>query len=358
MSVKVLFIDRDGTLIEEPPDHQVDALHKVKLVRGVIPALIRLAGTGYRFVMLSNQDGRGSDSFPEADFRLCQDFVISLFESQGIVFDEVFVCPHRPQDDCDCRKPRTGLVTRFLADTDLDKAASAVIGDRDTDLQMAERLGLRGFLISADQGHGSNWASVCTTLCGNSRQATVDRKTRETAIRVSVDLDSANPIDIDTGIGFYNHMLEQIAKHGGFSLRLTCSGDLEVDEHHTVEDTAICLGTAIRRALGNKLDIGRYGFLLPMDESECKVSLDLSGRAFFVFQGEFPREQVGALPTELVKHFFRTLSDSLGAALHLEVRGENTHHMVEACFKSVGRALRQAIRLDGGGLPTTKGTLN
>jgi imidazoleglycerol-phosphate dehydratase/histidinol-phosphatase len=354
MSEKVLFIDRDGTLIEEPADNQVDALDKVKLLAGVIPALNQLADSGYRLVMVTNQDGLGTASFPEDDFRLCQDFVLDLFASQGILFDEVFVCPHRSEDACDCRKPRTGLLTNFLATTDLDTKRSAVIGDRQTDLQMAEKIGVPGFLISADSG----WAEVCSALNGQSRQASVERNTKETVIEATVNLDASGPISISTGIGFYDHMLEQIAKHGGFSLQVRCNGDLEVDEHHTVEDTAICLGAAIRGALGDKRGIGRYGFLLPMDESESKVSLDLSGRPFFVFKGEFPRNQVGGLPTELVKHFFQTLSDSLGAALHIEVSGENTHHMVEACFKSVGRTLRQAIRLEGSELPSTKGTLN
>jgi imidazoleglycerol-phosphate dehydratase/histidinol-phosphatase len=354
MSKKVLFIDRDGTLIEEPPDNQVDALDKVKLVPGVVAALNQLAESGFRFVMVTNQDGLGTKSFPEEDFRTCQDFVIALFESQGIVFDEVFICPHQPQDACECRKPRTGLLTNYLASTDLDAERSAVIGDRETDMQMAEKLGLPGFLLSPT----SDWTGICSALNGKSRQAAVKRNTKETIIEATVDLDNAKPIDIGTGIGFYDHMLEQIAKHGGFSLQLKCSGDLDVDEHHTVEDTAICLGNAMREALGDKRGIGRYGFLLPMDESESKVSLDLSGRPYFVFKGEFPREQVGTLPTELVKHFFQTLSESLGAALHIEVSGENTHHMVEACFKSVGRAIRQAITLEGRELPSTKGTLS
>lgn len=354
MSVKVLFIDRDGTLIEEPPDNQVDALDKIKLVRGVVPALIGLANIGYRFVMVTNQDGLGTPAFPENDFQVCQDFVISIFETQGITFDDVFVCPHRLEDACECRKPRTGLLTRYLADTDLDSENSAVIGDRDTDMALAEKLGIRGFLISSN----SDWASVRKSLNRKLRQATVERNTKETSVRAAVNLDCEGPIKIDTGIGFYDHMLEQIAKHGGFSLQVSCKGDLEVDEHHTVEDTAICIGTAIRQALGDKRGIGRYGFLLPMDESESKVSLDLSGRAYFVFKGEFPREQVGSLPTELVKHFFHTLSDSLGAALHIDVSGANTHHMIEACFKSVGRSLRQGIRLEGSDLPSTKGTLS
>ncbi len=352
MPEKVLFIDRDGTLIEEPPDNQVDSLEKIKLVRGVVPALTKLADCGYRFVMVSNQDGLGTKSFPDDDFKLCQDFVIAMFESQGIAFDKVFICPHTAEDACECRKPRTGLLTRYLADTDLDTRNSAVIGDRDTDMALAERLGLQGILISPESG----WANACKALNGKSRQASIERNTNETSTIAAVDLDNESPISIDTGIGFYDHMLEQIAKHGGFSLQVKCEGDLEVDEHHTVEDTAICLGAAIRQALGDKRGIGRYGFLLPMDESESKVSLDLSGRAFFDFKGEFPRERIGSMPTELVKHFFHTLSDSLGAALHIDVSGENAHHMVEACFKSVGRSLRQAIRPEGGALPSTKGT--
>ena len=354
MPEKILFIDRDGTLIEEPPDNQVDSLEKIKLMRDVVPALTQLADCGYRFVMVTNQDGLGTKSFPDNDFKLCQDFVIAMFESQGIAFDKVFICPHTAEDACECRKPRTGLLTRYLADTDLDTRNSAVIGDRDTDMALAERLGLQGILISPKSG----WAHACKALSGKSRHARIERNTNETSIMAAVDLDRESPVSIDTGIGFYNHMLEQIAKHGGFSLQIKCEGDLEVDEHHTVEDTAICLGTAIRQALGDKRGIGRYGFLLPMDESESKVSLDLSGRTFFDFKGEFPRERIGSLPTELVKHFFHTLSDSLGAALHIDVSGENTHHMVEACFKSVGRSLRQAIRLDGSELPSTKGTLS
>ncbi|MFQ5546891.1 MAG: bifunctional histidinol-phosphatase/imidazoleglycerol-phosphate dehydratase HisB [Woeseia sp.] len=356
MADKVLFIDRDGTLIEEPVNHQVDSLDKVRLVPGVVPALNQLADSGYRLVMVTNQDGLGTDSFPERNFRECQDFVLSLFESQGIVFDEIFVCPHLPEDACECRKPRTGLLTRYLARTDIDTEKSAVIGDRDTDLQMADALGLRGFLIS--DGADQDWATISRTLNGGIRQASLERNTRETAIHSAVNLDDESLISIDTGIGFYDHMLEQIARHGGFSLRMRCSGDLNIDEHHTVEDTAICLGTVIRRALGDKRGIGRYGFVLPMDESECRVSLDLSGRAYFAFEGDFSRERVGGLPTELVKHFFRSFADSVGAGLHIAVSGENAHHMVEACFKSVGRALRQAIRHEGTELPSTKGTLS
>lgn len=358
MSAKVLFIDRDGTLIEEPEDCQVDALEKIRLVDNVIPALLELANHGFRFVLVSNQDGLGSDTFPQDHFDICHDHTLSLFTSQGVRFDEIFICPHLPEDNCECRKPRTGLLTKYLAATDIDLVASAVIGDRATDMELAERIGVRGLLVNADDEHAMTWPDIARLLCHSDRVATVERNTNETRISVGVNLDTSDQIFVSTGIGFYDHMLEQIAKHGGFSLVISCDGDLEIDEHHTVEDTAICLGTALRQALGNKFGVGRYGFLLPMDESEAQVALDLSGRASFQFAGEFPRENVGELSTEMVEHFFRSLADSLGAALHIAVTGQNTHHMIEACFKSVGRALRQAINRDGTELPSTKGTLS
>jgi imidazoleglycerol-phosphate dehydratase/histidinol-phosphatase len=357
MAEKILFIDRDGTLIEEPDDFQVDALEKVRLVPNAIPALLELARYGFRFVMVSNQDGLGTASFPQDQFDVCQAHTLQLFASQGIVFDEVFVCPHMPDDNCECRKPRTGLLTRYLAATDINLELSAVIGDRKTDVQLADRIGVRGLLVNADDSSSKTWDEIVTLLCYSDRVARVERKTNETRISVAVNLDSAESAEISTGIGFYDHMLEQIAKHGGFGLQIRCDGDLHVDEHHTVEDTAICLGTALREALGNKFGIARYGFLLPMDESEAKVALDLSGRAAFQFSADFPRENVGELSTEMVEHFFRSLAESLGAALHVEIRGENTHHMIEAGFKSVGRALRQAIAQSGSELPSTKGML-
>lgn len=352
---KILFIDRDGTLIEEPEDEQVDRLDKVRLLPGVIPALLELADAGFEFVLVSNQDGLGTDAFPTADFERCHRHAMALFESQGIRFSEEFICPHLPGDGCACRKPRTGLLTRFLAGTDLDLDRSAVIGDRDSDLELARNIGIAGILVGGP--HGRDWRSIARTLRGSDRRATVNRQTRETSIDVTVSLDDTAATRIDTGIGFFDHMLEQVAKHGGFGLELAVRGDLEVDEHHTVEDTAICLGTALREALGDKRGIGRYGFTVPMDESEARCSLDLSGRGAFVFRGAFTRDRVGALSTEMVEHFFRSLAESLGAALHLEVTGANAHHMVESCFKCVGRALRQAIRREDSDLPSTKGLL-
>jgi imidazoleglycerol-phosphate dehydratase/histidinol-phosphatase len=350
-----LFIDRDGTLVEEPPDEQVDSLEKVRFMPGVFAALTELAQHGYRLVMVTNQDGLGTESFPQAAFEQPQQFILETLRSQGIEFEAIFVCPHRKGDGCGCRKPSTGLVAEYISVSGVDLAASAVVGDRDTDLQFAANLGVRGVRVRRHGTPEETWPAVVRAL--TARRAQVSRRTRETGIDVRVNLDETSPISITTGIGFFDHMLEQLAKHGGFALELTCKGDLEIDEHHTVEDCALALGEALRRALGAKVGIARYGFLLPMDEAQAQVAIDLSGRASAQFSGRFNREAVGGLPTELVPHFFRSLAESLGAAVHVSVTGENSHHMIEACFKGVGRALRQALRRESRELPSTKGVL-
>ncbi len=349
-----LFIDRDGTLVDEPADEQVDAFEKVRLTEGVIPALIRLRDAGYRFVIVSNQDGRGTESFPESDFAPVQAFIGALFASQGIRFDAEFFCPHFAADGCDCRKPRTGLLTRFLMENPPDLKRSFVIGDRQTDLDLAGNLGIQGLRVGPD---GETWDAVATRILSGVRRGSVQRRTKETDIAVAVDLDATGPVSIATGIGYYDHMLEQVARHGGIALTVSCKGDLEVDEHHTVEDVALALGQALREALGEKRGIGRYGFLLPMDEALAQLALDLGGRPYAVFEGTLPRERVGELPTEMVPHFFRSLADSLGASIHVKVSGDNAHHMVEGSFKALGRALRDAVRRDGGEIPSTKGML-
>ena len=303
---RVLFIDRDGTLVHEPPDEQVDRLDKIRLLEGVIPALVRLGQAGYRLVLVSNQDGRGTESFPEQAFRTAHDFIMALFASQGVRFEAEFICPHFDHQGCNCRKPRLGLLTDFLRDTPLDRSDSYVIGDRDTDLELAANLGIQGLLVGP---RGTSWRELADRLLLAPRRASRTRQTNETRIRVSLDLDAPGPIDVRTGIGFFDHMLEQLAKHGGFALTLDCQGDLQVDEHHTVEDCAITLGEAMAQALGAKRGIGRYGFLLPMDESLAQVAVDLGGRPYLVFQGHFSRDQVGGLATELVPHFFRSLGD-------------------------------------------------
>ena len=355
MSARVAFLDRDGTLIEEPSDYQVDSLAKLRLAQGVVPALRRLQEAGFELVMVSNQDGLGTDSFPQEDFDGPHDFLMTLLSSQGIAFAEVFVCPHFAEDGCDCRKPLTGLVNEFMRTRPVDRAGSVMIGDRETDLKFAENLGLRGFRV--DAGKPGSWEQVVRDIVDAPRVGRVRRKTRETDLNVEVDLDAPPGAEVATGIGFFDHMLEQLAKHGGFGLKLRCDGDLEVDEHHTVEDCALALGAALKEALGDRRGIGRFAFELPMDEADVKVLLDLSGRPWLKFRGSFARERVGGLPTELVEHFFRSLAEASGATLHIRVRGENTHHMIESCFKGVGRTLRQAIAREGGDIPSTKGVL-
>ncbi|MEE4305019.1 MAG: bifunctional histidinol-phosphatase/imidazoleglycerol-phosphate dehydratase HisB [Wenzhouxiangella sp.] len=351
---KILFIDRDGCLIEEPADEQVDSFDKFRLMPGVIPALLELKAAGYRFVMVSNQDGLGTDAFPESDFRGPQDLLLQILESQGIEFDALHIDPTLPEENAPTRKPGIGMLLDYLRDPQLDRQRSAVIGDRQTDLELADNMGLPGYRIGPD---GPDWPGVARALLGTARTGEVRRQTRETDIAVKVDLDATGPVAIDTGIGFFDHMLEQVAAHGGFALDLRCKGDLKVDEHHTVEDCALALGGALDRALGDRSGIGRYGFLLPMDESLAQVAIDLSGRPAIVFEADFPRESVGGLHTEMVEHFFASLSQALRCAIHVKVTGENTHHMVEACFKGVGRALRPALARTGSGTPSTKGVL-
>lgn len=352
---RILFVDRDGTLIAEPPDEQIDRFEKFQLLPGVISALKRLVGAGYELVMVSNQDGLGTDSFPQADFEGPQRLLLDVLASEGITFREVLIDPHFPGDGAPTRKPEIGMVRHYLRSGVIDTDASAVIGDRQTDLDLAANMGIAGHRIGPDL----DWPALVRRLLDRNRSAQVERRTHETRITVGVDLDREARPETHTGIGFFDHMLEQLGLHGGFALTLRCDGDLHIDEHHTVEDCALALGQALRKALGDRRGIGRYGFLLPMDESLAQVALDLSGRSHFTFTGSFNREAVGGLPTELVPHFFRSLSDALGATLHLTVTGDNAHHMVEACFKAVGRCLRQALARDGASsaIPSSKGSL-
>ncbi len=307
---KVVFVAGDSLV--DPPS----------LARGVIPALLRLRDAGYELVVVADPpDGA----------------VLALFDSQGIRL----------------AAPEARSANAWLRGGDLDLTASAVVGRSDAPLAFARELGLRAFR----NGDGDDWSAIAHRLADAPRTATVERATRETRVLVDVDLDREAIAEASTGIGFFDHMLEQLGRHGGFALRLRCEGDTRVDEHHTVEDSALALGEALRRALGDKRGVARYGFALPMDEARAEALLDLSGRAYFVFEGRFERERVGELPTELVPHFFRSLADALGANLHLRVSGENAHHMIEACFKAVARALRMAIRREGREIPSTKGQL-
>lgn len=354
----ILFVDRDGTLIEEPADFQIDAYEKIRFVKNVIPAMLRLREAGYQFVIVSNQDGLGSESYPQASFDGPNDLMLQIFASQGIVFRDVLVDPSWPADNSPNRKPGIGMMLPYLQDRNIDWARSAMVGDRPTDIQFADNMKIRGFQLRTAQFGGEwDWDGIAHELADAPRRAVVQRDTKETQIRVTVDLDKVAAAKIDTGLPFFDHMLDQIGRHGGFALEVQAKGDLHIDEHHTIEDTGLALGQALREALGDKRGIGRYGFTLPMDETLASAALDFSGRPYFVFEGGFKRERVGDMPTELVPHFFRSLCDAAGLNLNLKVEGDNDHHKVEACFKALARALRQAIRREGTELPSTKGAL-
>jgi imidazoleglycerol-phosphate dehydratase/histidinol-phosphatase len=352
---KIAFVDRDGTIIEEPEDFQIDRMDKLAFVPGAISALKALQDGGFELVLVSNQDGLGTESFPTADFEGPHRLMLSILFSEGIEFSAEHICPHLPDAGCSCRKPAVGLLREYLSDDCWSRAKSAVIGDRETDLALAANLGVRGVRIGDDQT--PDWAHIVDTLNAPQNIATVERKTKETDIRVRVSLNDATPSQISTGIGFFDHMLEQLARHGGFSLEMSCRGDLHIDEHHTTEDCALALGEALARVTEDKRGLGRYGFVVAMDEARAQATVDLSGRPYCAFNAPLQRESVGGLPNEMVGHFFTSLATAAKLTLHVEVSGDNDHHMVEGAFKATGRALRQALARQGNRLPSTKGVL-
>ena len=353
MKKKAIFVDRDGTIIAEPADEQVDSLEKLEFVPGAISGLRSLCGLGYELVMATNQDGLGTPSFPLEDFQPPHDKMLRTLEGEGVVFDDFLIDRSFPSEGLATRKPGTGMFGKYL-DGSYDLAASFVIGDRDTDMQLAERLGARGLQLGK-----MTWQQIAETVRRTERSAEVVRRTAETDILVRLDLDGSGKEDIDTGLKFLDHMLSQLVHHGGMDLTLHCKGDLEVDEHHSMEDCGIALGQALREALGQKLGIGRYGFALPMDESRALVLLDFGGRSELVWDVEFTREYVGDVPTEMFRHFFKSLCDAAACNLCVSARGENNHHIAEAVFKAFARTVRQAaarnvFSLD---LPSSKGIL-
>ena len=373
---RVLFIDRDGTLIVEPPiDYQVDSLEKLELVPGALRAMHFIASRlPFKLVMVTNQDGLGTDSFPEDTFWPAHNKMLRTFENEGITFDDIIIDRTFEHENKPTRKPGTALLGEYLSG-DYDLENSFVIGDRLSDVQLAKNLGCKAILLRDIDDVASefnekglsettsivttSWDKVSEFLQGGSRQATVTRNTSETKIEVSVDLDGTGKCLISTGLGFFDHMLEQIGRHSGIDLKIQAIGDLHVDEHHTIEDTAIALGDALRQALGDKRGIERYGYVLPMDDCLCTVAIDFGGRPWLVWDAEFKREKIGDMPTEMFLHFFKSLSDSARMNLFIRAEGTNEHHKIEGIFKGLARAIKTAIRRDifKYTLPSTKGTL-
>lgn len=354
---RILFIDRDGTLIEEPADEQIDAFEKLKFAKGVFKNLgfIR-SNLDFRFVMVSNQDGLGTSSFPEETFWPVHNFILQTLEGERITFDDTLIDRHFPEDNNPCRKPGTGMLKEYINNPEYDIEGSYVIGDRETDRQLAENLGCKALILGKD---GMTWDKIAEILFAGERKAEVRRTTKETDISVSLNIDGTGKCDISTGIGFFDHMLEQIGRHGMMDLAICTKGDLNVDEHHTIEDTAIVLGECILKALGDKRGIERYGYCLPMDDSLCRVAIDFGGRPWLVWDAEFKREKIGDMPTEMFIHFFKSLSDAARMNLNIKAEGQNEHHKIEGIFKALARALKMAVRRDiyHFELPSTKGML-
>lgn len=372
---KVLFVDRDGTILVEPPeDYQVDSLEKLEFVAGAISGMASLSKLDYELVLASNQDGLGTDSFPEETFWPAHTKMLRTLAGEGVFFDDQLIDPTFPQENAPTRKPGVGMFGKYLSG-EYDMALSYVVGDRPTDVELAYNLGAKAILlqprsVGEQMLEGKHFASACVLITHRwadvaeflrrtDRSARILRKTSETDICIEVDLDGGAESEVDTGLKFFDHMLWQLPHHAGISLKALCRGDLEVDEHHTMEDVAIALGEAILQALGSKRGIDRYGFVLPMDECRAMVLIDFGGRADFVWDVEFTRERVGDVPTEMFKHFFKSLCVAMRCNLHIEARGENNHHLIEGVFKAFARALKMAVRRDvfKYDLPSSKGVL-
>ena len=354
---RILFIDRDGTIIREPADEQIDSFDKLRFVPGVIRNLAFIREKlDFRFVMVSNQDGLGTQAFPEDTFWPVHNFILQTLADEGVTFDDILIDPHFPEDNAPTRKPNTGLVEKYMNDPEYDIENSYVIGDRETDRTFARNIGCKSLILSDE---GVTWNKIAELLFAGERIAEVKRTTKETDIHIKVNLDGSGRCDISTGLGFFDHMLEQIGKHGMMDLMIHTKGDLEVDEHHTIEDTAIALGECLLSALGDKRGIERYGYSLPMDDCLCSVCLDFGGRPWLVWDAEFKREKIGEMPTEMFLHFFKSLSDAAKMNLNIKAEGQNEHHKIEGIFKALARALKMAVRRDiyHYELPSTKGML-
>lgn len=376
MMEKVLFIDRDGTLTREPDDYQLDNFSKLKFYPKMLTYLGKIAREfDYKLVLVTNQDGLGTSSFPEENFWPVHNFVMDTLAAEGIEFSEVCIDPSFPEENSPKRKPRTGMLTAYLENDQINLAESFVIGDRLTDMELAKNLGCKGIYIQNEKGLGSqetttdinevialqtqDWQAIYTHLKLSDRSIELTRKTNETDIYLHLNLDGTGQSRIQTGLAFFDHMLDQLARHGGMDLTLTVTGDLHVDEHHTIEDTAIVLGEAFAKALGNKLGIERYGFCLPMDDCLAQVAIDFGGRNWLVWDAPFSREMIGQMPTEMFMHFFKSFSDGAKANLNIKAQGTNEHHKIEAIFKAFAKAIKVAVKRDPEKLilPSTKGML-
>jgi imidazoleglycerol-phosphate dehydratase/histidinol-phosphatase len=376
---KVLFIDRDGTMVLEPHDYQLDSFEKLEFYPNAFQYLGKIAKElDFELVMVTNQDGLGTASHPEENFWPVHNLVMKAFENEGVVFSEVLIDKTFPHENAPTRKPATGLLTKYINSSDYDLANSFVIGDRITDVELAKNLGAKGIFINTDEALGSDeiaskreeldsvialqttdWKMIYEFLKLEERSATISRKTNETDIYINLNLDGTGKSKIETGIAFFDHMLDQIARHGQMDLEILVKGDLEVDEHHTIEDTAISLGEVFAKALGNKLGIERYGFCLPMDDCLAQVAIDFGGRNWLVWETEFKREMVGKMPTEMFFHFFKSFSDGAKANINIKAEGTNEHHKIEAIFKAFAKAIKVAVKRDTEKmiLPSTKGML-
>ena len=374
---KVLFIDRDGTLTVEPNDFQLDTFNKLVFYPGVFQYLGNISrDLDYELIMVTNQDGLGTENFPESDFWPTQKFLIKTFKNEGIIFKEVFIDRTFPEDNAPTRKPGTALLESYINNTNYDLKNSFVIGDRLTDMQLAKNLGCKGIFIDNNPALGAeevsdkdldstivlktkSWEFIYRHLLMRDRAVSFERKTSETVVYIEINLDGRGESKVETGLAFFDHMLDQFSKHGGIDLSLKTVGDLDVDEHHTIEDTAIALGEAISVALGDKKGIERYGFTLPMDDSLAEVSIDFGGRSWLVWEADFRREMIGKMPTEMFYHFFKSFADSAKANLNIRAKGDNEHHKIEAIFKAFAKSIKMAIKKDVEKmiLPSTKGTL-
>ena len=371
---KVLFIDRDGTLVIEPPvDYQLDAYEKLEFYPKVFRNLSFIRSKlDFEFAMVTNQDGLGTSSFPEDTFWPVHNLVMKTLENEGITFDEVFIDRSFPEDNAPTRKPRTGMLGKYLNNPAYDLAGSFVIGDRYTDVELAKNLGCKAIYLQDDKSMlvekgleehcalaTKDWDQIAEFLFAGERIAEVRRTTKETDIYIKVDLDGSGKCDISTGLGFFDHMLEQIGKHGSLDLTIRVNGDLEVDVHHTIEDTALALGECLAKALGDKRGIERYGYCLPMDDCLCQVALDFGGRPWLVWDADFKREKIGEMPTEMFLHFFKSLSDAARMNLNIKAEGQNEHHKIEGIFKALARAIKMAVKRDiyHFEVPSSKGSL-